>query len=198
MPERSNRNREPIENDSSTVDRKGRAMSGIGDEILLQRLTAREDSLSEEFDGIESQASYLLGLIAILAGLPAVISDKSLTYWGHFARLGSLVLIFAILMAVLAAGGVLWVFLSQDYAVEDSAELISWRDEYVSENPDADPEDLTAEIRNTIISGIAQRIKHNEVAISEKAFRLQATYYATTISGIANLVLLIPMATHRL
>jgi hypothetical protein len=173
-------------------------MDYVADEILLERMSQKEEYLGSAFDAIEARASALLAFIAILAGLPAVIADKLPVYWGKSSLFGSLIFVAAMLFAVLAGGAVLWALSGADYEAEETEGLIDWRDKYVNSYGNSYTEAaLAAEIRSELIKAIAQRIKRNEELNAEKSFRLQMAYYATTLSAIFNVVLLIPIAAHQ-
>lgn len=177
-------------------------MTYIANDVLLTRMTQKEKYLSVVFDALEAKCSYLLAFIAVLAGLPAVIADKIPLYWGKWTPIGSIMLVIAILFAALAAAAILWVLSSETYHVEDTEGLISWRDAYVASLGDSNggytEAQITGAIQSSLIQATATRIGYNQKLAAEKLWRIKTAYYATTLSAAANLILLIPIATHQL
>jgi hypothetical protein len=173
-------------------------MTYIADDILLERMDQKETALASEFDTLESRASYLLAIIAVLAGIPPVFSEKGLVSWGEWALAGHIVLFGAALMAVLAAAAVFWVFSPQRYRSEETEQLVVWRDQYVAANAGYPDDLLFAELRKSLIASATERIAHNQELNDEKGFRLQTAYLFTIASAALNLILLLPVAARNL
>jgi len=173
-------------------------MTYIADEILLDRMDRKEAALALEFDTLESRASYLLAIIAVIAGIPPVFSEKGLGAWGKWALAGEVVLFGAVLFAACAAAAVFWVFSPQSYISEETEELVAWRDRYVEANAAYTDELLLAEVRKSLIASATARIAHNQRLTEEKKFRLQTAYLLTIVSAVLNFILLLPVAARNL
>lgn len=173
-------------------------MPYVADDILLERMTEKENYLSTQFIAIESKASYLLISIAILAALPPIFANDLGRSWGRLEPIFHVLLVLDFMCAAAAGALVFRVFQARNYRVIEAHKLIAWRDDYVAGTVGYTDEELRAGIQNSLISTAAARIKHNELLNAQKYLRLETAYSLTVLAGILTIILAIPLTLRQL
>ena len=169
-------------------------MPYVADDILLERMTEKENYLSSQFIAIESKASYLLISIAILAALPPIFASDLGRSWGQLQPVFHVLLVLDFMCAAAAGGQVFSVFQARKYHVIEADKLIAWRDNYVAATVGYTDEELRAAIQSSLINKAAERIRHNELLNRQKNSRLETAYSLTALAGILSIILLVPLA----
>jgi hypothetical protein len=157
----------------------------IGDELLLNRLTAREAQLHEQCNALDVKASIMLVAITFMAGQTTYLLTKhpsGLWRWEQF---------FCALILLVAAGILAYMLRIHTYDGECAEDYLKWRDDAVAELGEAEEDEITSQMRAEIVQGCKNRIDKARKINNGKADQVKLVYILTLAAFACNLAVLL-------
>jgi len=167
----------------------------IGDDLILERMTRREDELMAHSDALDVKMSYVLVAIVFLAQLAVSLYGAKLNHCQAIAV--------AVASGFVAMSGV-YVYrglaLSR-FETEDENRLQVTRDSCVNQlratHPDATDEDLEAYFKEGMIEGIKRRMRANCPIVDRKVSTVRSAYRWCLVAGVIYLAVILWLVIAR-
>jgi hypothetical protein len=156
----------------------------IGDEIILDRLTAREAQLHEQCNALDVKASIILVAVTFLAGQTTYLLTKHMNGFWRWEQF------FCAFLLLIAAVILAFMLRIQTYDGECSEDYLTWRDDTVTklgENGDM----VTSHLRAEIVQGCKERIEKAREINDSKVKQVKVVYVLTLAAFMCNLLALI-------
>ena len=172
-----------------------------GDDLILERMYAREQVLLSQADALDMKASYLLVVLVFLAQLSTIfLLRPNLSCFDKGSQWLTCLLLLASGIFVLCELQV------ENFRGEDALELESWRDGVVTEAEKLDEyqkaPDLDDFLRSRVVWGLIEgsklRIVKSEGLTNKKASRLEWAYWLTLVAFLWEVVTIVAITTHLL
>jgi hypothetical protein len=157
----------------------------IADEIILDRLTAREAQLHEQSNALDVKASIMLVAVTFLAGQTTYLLTKhSEGFWRWEQFLSA----FLLLGASVTLAFLLYV---RTYDGECAEDYLKWRDDLLEHFGVGHHAEIEPQMRKEIVSGCKKRIDKARMINERKARQVQIVYALTLAAFALNLTVLI-------
>lgn len=157
----------------------------IADEIILDRLTAREAQLHEQTNALDVKASILLVAVTFLAGQTTYLLTKHLQgFWRWEQFLAAFMLFVATVILALLLH-------TRTYDGECAEDYLDWRDKLVQYHGARHPTKVTSQMQSEIVLGCKKRIDKARKIAEGKASQVTCVYNLTLVAFALNLLVLI-------
>lgn len=157
----------------------------IADEILLDRLTAREAQLHEQCNALDVKASIMLVAVTFLAGQTTYLLTKHSSGFWRWEQF------FSAFIQFLAAAILAWMLRIRTYDGECAEDYLGWRDSAVAKLGEAEEPEIVAEMRTKIVQGCKDRIDKARGINNGKADQVKVVYALTLAAFACNLAVLL-------
>jgi hypothetical protein len=157
----------------------------VADELILERLTAREAQLHDQANALDVKASILLVGVVFLAGQSTYLLTK---YAAGFWRWEQFLSVFLQFAAAAIMARLLWIRVYDGECAED---YLQWRDKNVRHFGEHGTAQVEPHMRTKIIQGCKDRIDKARDLNDGKVKLVKAVYVLTLLAFLCNLVALI-------
>jgi hypothetical protein len=164
-------------------------MSSVGDNLVLERHYAQEESLMMQADAIDTKASICIVAVTFVAQLGIDVLKRP-----HLDWLAHRFVVIALLCEVVSALCLFGALAISDYSAESATRLPAWRDAALKPNSDHPIGVQEAILIEGLIASSATRIQTNKAINKRKLSLLQPAYILIFASLLISLVALLTLS----